>query len=244
MTKKIIFSDFDGTLTENDQMTPEFFQILDLIEKNNHELIIVSGRSVSWGHFFLTHFPCRTAIMENGASISTYGQDGFFRDLVLASGDELEQLMQIALRLTEEVNNLPLTTDSFGRLCDRAIELGPLKANPELKDQITKIITSMGGSYSISNVHLNFWVGEINKAKGVDFYREHLNESVDVQNSLYFGDAANDESLFKYFPQSVGVSNIEDVLDQLEHKPSIVLKGKENRGPSGVLNYLTDYFSK
>lgn len=244
MNKNIIFTDFDGTLTENNQVTPELFQIIDLVHKNNYEMLIVSGRSISWGHFFLTHYPFTTTIMENGASISSLGHDGYFRDLVLCSGDELETLAQIALKLTEKINNLPLSTDSFGRLCDRAIELEPLKRDPQMLEDVKGIITEMGGSYSISNVHLNFWVGDINKAKGLDFYREHINDVVDMNKSLYFGDALNDESLFKYFPQSVGVSNIADVLDQLEHKPTVILEGEENRGPKGVLNYLQDYFSK
>ena len=53
----IFFSDFDGTLTkEGRELTREFFDILDLIAKHDHELVIVSGRSLSWGHFFLTHY--------------------------------------------------------------------------------------------------------------------------------------------------------------------------------------------
>jgi len=46
--------------------------------------------------------------------------------------------------------------------------------------------------------------------------------------------------MFKHFTHSVGVSNIEEVMDQLTFKPKVVLKGVENRGPMGVLAYLTD----
>ena len=53
---KIVFSDFDGTLTNEKMLGSQIFDILDLTAKNNCELVVVSGRSVSWGHFLLTHF--------------------------------------------------------------------------------------------------------------------------------------------------------------------------------------------
>ena len=58
---------------------------------------------------------------------------------------------------------------------------------------------------------------------------------------MYYGDALNDETMFKHFPHSVGVSNINDVLDKLEFKPSVVLEGKDNEGPYGVFNHLTSH---
>ena len=73
----IFYSDFDGTLTkEGRELTREFFDILDLIAKYNHELVIVSGRSLSWGHFFLTHFPLRACIMEGGGVVLYLDDNG------------------------------------------------------------------------------------------------------------------------------------------------------------------------
>ena len=65
----IFFSDFDGTLTLDGHLTREFFDVVDFIKKHGHELVIVSGRSLSWGHFFLTHFPFNACIMEGGGVI-------------------------------------------------------------------------------------------------------------------------------------------------------------------------------
>src|SRR5690606_35812046 len=73
----IFFSDFDGTLTvEGSGLTRDFFEIIDHIHKHGHELVIVSGRSLSWGHFFLTHFPLKACIMEGGGVISYINEDG------------------------------------------------------------------------------------------------------------------------------------------------------------------------
>ena len=62
------------------------------------------------------------------------------------------------------------------------------------------------------------------------------------EDCLYFGDALNDQSMFKEFKRSIGVSNIKPFLDKMQYKPTIVLEGTENRGPYGVYNYLKDFW--
>ncbi len=55
MKPKLVLSDFDGTLTEHTELTPKFFEILELLKASNIPLLIVTGRSLSWAHFLLTH---------------------------------------------------------------------------------------------------------------------------------------------------------------------------------------------
>ncbi len=74
---KIVFSDFDGTLTNNGKLGAIFFDLLNIIEKGNSELVIVSGRSLSWGHFLLTHFPLKRVIMEGGGVIVSKSKEGY-----------------------------------------------------------------------------------------------------------------------------------------------------------------------
>ena len=67
---KIVFSDFDGTLTEQGRFSPVFFDVLKLIKQNNSELVIVTGRPLSWAHFLLTHFDLDCVITEGGGMLS------------------------------------------------------------------------------------------------------------------------------------------------------------------------------
>ena len=61
---------------------------------------------------------------------------------------------------------------------------------------------------------------------------------------MYFGDSLNDESMFEKFTHTVGVSNIDRVLNKLKYKPKTILKGEENIGPDGVINFLTNLVEK
>ena len=235
---KIIFSDFDGTLTlENRAVTPELFLILEEVKRHEAELVIVSGRSVSWGHFFLTHFPqINTVIMEGGGVILHRDPKMGIREEFLVSDSDLMHLETLTEKLLEHFPTTPLSVDSFGRKTDRAIEFEQM--HDQHINEVIEFFKRHNVNYSKSNVHINFWVGEISKYIGVSKYLESKNGLVQMDDCLFFGDAPNDQSMFQFFPNSIGVSNIESCLHRLEHKPKVVLKGEENIGPRGVLNYL------
>jgi HAD superfamily hydrolase (TIGR01484 family) len=233
----IFFSDFDGTLTEEGSgLTREFFEIIDLIHKNGHELVIVSGRSISWGHFFLTHFPLKACIMEGGGVILSLDERGEIVEEPLVSKDELERLQKFTTKIKHHYPHVPLSADSFGRLTDRAIEFHLM--DESWIDQVMEFMDVEKINYSKSNVHINFWCGTISKYLGVVHFLKNYRPDVSQKDSWFFGDAPNDESMFELFHNSVGVSNIHACLHKLKHKPRIILEGEENAGPKGVLNYI------
>lgn len=241
MTLKIVFSDFDGTLTlENKQLTPTFFEILSHLKLYEQELVIVSGRSLSWGHFFLTHFnELNYAIMEGGGVILKRGKGGFIEEYPLVEVGELQHLEDTTEELQRVFPNIPLSVDSYGRKTDRAIEFELMQ--DEDINQVIQFLNSKKINYSKSNVHINFWSGEISKYLGVKRFLEDFRPDVSMDHAVFFGDAPNDQSMFELFEHSVGVSNIKHCLSRLTHKPRIILEGDENAGPLGVLNYVKTF---
>lgn len=237
---KVIFSDFDGTLTHNGHLGAVFFDLLNLIEKNKSELIIVSGRSLSWGHFFLTHFPLKYAIMEGGGVIVYKTMDGIIHEKNLISDEEIQKLEDITKELQLKHPECVISLDSFGRRTDRAIEFGQMKR--EDVEAVELFLHQNNVHFSRSNVHINFWLGNVSKRNGVEKFMKEFMPHILKDESLFYGDAANDESMFEFFPNTVGVSNIISILDQLEYRPKIVLEGKENAGIHGVYNHLLEVF--
>lgn len=233
----IFFSDFDGTLTmEGRELTAHFFEILDLMKKRQQELVIVSGRSLSWGHFFLTHFPLRACIMEGGGVILHLDDRGEIVQEPLVSQGEIECLENFTEKLQHHFPHIPLSADSFGRLTDRAIEFHLM--DEKWVNDVMKFMDQEKINYSKSNVHINFWCGTISKYLGVKKFLEKYRPNARQENCWFYGDAPNDESMFELFHNSVGVSNIKHCLDRLKHKPRIILEGAENRGPMGVLAHM------
>lgn len=233
----IIFSDFDGTLTmEGRELTPHFFEIMNELKHKGRELVIVSGRSLSWGHFFLTHFPLKACIMEGGGVIVYLDENGEIKEEPLISKKEIDELEKFTTQLCHHFPHIPLSRDSFGRLTDRAVEFH-LMEDEWIKEMI-EFMDKEKINYSKSNVHINFWKGEISKYLGVKAFLKKHRPSIKENNCWFFGDAPNDESMFELFYNSVGVSNIKHSLDRIKHKPRIILEGDDKAGPLGVLSFI------
>jgi HAD superfamily hydrolase (TIGR01484 family) len=233
----IFFSDFDGTLTmEGRELTRDFFEIIDLIHKHGHELVIVSGRSLSWGHFLLTHFPLKACIMEGGGVIAYLDERGEIVEEPLVTTQDLDRLRQFTTKLKHHFPHVPLSADSFGRLTDRAIEFHLM--DDQWIEDVMKFMREENIVFTKSNVHINFWCGNISKYLGVVHFLHKHRPKVTQQDAWFFGDAPNDESMFELFHNSVGVSNIQKCMHRLNHKPRIILEGEENAGPKGVLNFV------
>jgi HAD superfamily hydrolase (TIGR01484 family) len=239
---KLVFSDFDGTLTNNGKLGAVFFDLLDIIQKNNSELIIVSGRSVSWGHFLVTHFPLKHVIMEGGGVIVSKTVEGEIKEEYMVDGKTLGDLTQVTHEIQKNHPEVILSADSLGRRSDRAVEFAQMKDEDVKKFE--KYLVTNKVNFSRSNVHINFWLGDISKANAIEYYLKAYAPHVGKEECIFYGDARNDESVFEYLDNTVGVSNIISVLDELEHKPRIVLEGKENAGAHGVYNHLKDIFDQ
>jgi HAD superfamily hydrolase (TIGR01484 family) len=232
---KIIFSDFDGTLTYKEGMGPIFFEIISFLEKHQTPLVIVTGRSLSWGHFLLTHFPYLQDIIVEGGGAIVSRRGKFISEERLVTDSDVQRLADFSLEFKKEFPTINLSVDSFGRKTDRAIELHDLQ-DGVLFHHIEDFLKGHNINFSTSNVHLNFWCGEVSKYLAVNHFLKKKNTF--ETECVFFGDSLNDQAMFQSFHHSVGVSNISVVLDQLKYRPSVVLTGDENVGPFGVLNYL------
>ena len=239
---KIVFSDFDGTLTQNGKLGAVFFELINLIEANQSELVIVSGRSVSWGHFLLTHFPLKHVIMEGGGVIVTRNIDGQMIEEALVYDEDLHELEAFTKRMVQDIPECIMSLDSYGRKTDRAVEY-PFMSEKDV-EKVERYLKTHKLNFSRSNVHINYWLGDISKSNAVKHFLKHYAPHVNSEETIFYGDALNDETMFRDFQNSVGVSNIISILDQLEHKPKIVLEGKENAGPLGVFNHLKEVFDQ
>jgi HAD superfamily hydrolase (TIGR01484 family) len=232
---KIVFSDFDGTLTYKEGLSPVFFEILSHLENKKIPLVIVTGRSLSWGHFLLTHFPFLHEVIVEGGGAVVSRSGKFITEKNLVSETDIKRLADFVSVFKKEFPTINLSIDSFGRRTDRAVELHDLQ-DGVLFHHIEDFLRDHKINFSTSNVHLNFWCGEVSKYIAVDYFlkEKHVSET----ECIFFGDSLNDQAMFKSFHHSVGVSNISAVLDQMKHRPSEILVGDENIGPFGVLNYL------
>ena len=93
----------------------------------------------------------------------------------------------------------------------------------------------------MSSIHINGWVGDHDKLAGARWIvREHLSRDIDAELNqwVYIGDSTNDARMFAHFPHSVGVANVADFVDRLEHLPRYVTQGARGAGFAEVVDAL------
>lgn len=236
---QIVFSDFDGTLTDHTEFSSTFLDIMALLAAHQTPLVIVTGRSLSWAHFLLTHFSTLDHVIAEGGGVHAYRDErGFIQHKNLVSDETVAQLARITDALSNTLPTVNLSADSLGRLTDRAIELEDLHSNPKLRQDVEHFLQENGAHFSTSNVHLNFWCGDIDKFTAMEYFLTRYYPQAHFSDCLFFGDSLNDQSVFQHMDNSIGVANIADVAEQLTHKPRVILTNPEHSGPRGVLHVL------
>jgi len=85
----------------------------------------------------------------------------------------------------------------------------------------------------VSSIHVNGWFGSYDK---LGMTRTMLQECFAIDHDaardafVFVGDSPNDEPMFRFFPQAVGVANIADFMDRLTHVPAYATRGRSGSG--------------
>lgn len=235
---KLVFSDFDGTLTLGTALGPIFFDILEFCAQKNWPFIVVTGRSVQWSYFTLTHLPSLHLSIAEGGGV--WVEKKSEHELVTHLNITEEERLHLKQTSKKLLSQFPvfLSADSTGRITDRAIELYEFEKSPTLKKEVESFLEEHKLHHSTSSVHLNFWAGDISKSQAMEKILERFYPDVSKDELLYFGDSLNDETVFRDFPHTVGVANLEKIQHKLKHLPQVILRGDQYHGPHGVSFYL------
>lgn len=129
--------------------------------------------------------------------------------------------------------------DNIGRMTDLAFEL-PMTST--LMSQLQSWVTAQGGQTVTSSIHLHVtpWVWD--KAQGIKHYVEHylkLPLTDFLKSALYVGDALNDESCFKLFPQHLFVGESDAQLALQAHGVKFAAISAQP-GIAGILEAFRD----
>jgi hydroxymethylpyrimidine pyrophosphatase-like HAD family hydrolase len=138
----------------------------------------------------------------------------------------------------EVLNKVPragIASDQPYRLFDLAIDFSedvPPLTEEEI-DRICKVFSKHGAHYKISSIHVNGWFGDYDKLTMTRLYIQeqlHMDGNEIGQEFLFIGDSPNDEPMFKVFPISIGVANIERFTKRMKVFPAYITHGKGSLG--------------
>ncbi|GEA49833.1 haloacid dehalogenase [Vibrio inusitatus NBRC 102082] len=230
-----LLTDVDDTLTWEGQLPDVTLKALYDLQDVGIKVVAVTGACAGWCDQIAKVWPVHGAIGENGAFWMSQNESGFetTSKVPLPQMHALQGELKVALaNILEEYDGIEFATDQPFRFCDVAINLSQDRepvSEHLAKELLTRakalVIDGHNVNASLSSIHLNVWIGEHSKRITSEAYvKAHSScRNIDLDKLIYIGDSQNDEAMFAWLPTTFGVRNIQKVLPQLTHKPSVLL---------------------
>ena len=238
---RLVATDFDGTVTEKAQLSAEAIAALSKLQQFGIAVVIVTGRSAGWVHGLRHYLPIAGAIAENGG---LYNSQPDTPPDILVSLPSLPQhrqnLAQVFQTLKIAFPHLKEATDNSFRFTDWTFDVAGL-SDADLR-QLKQQCQKQGYSFTYSSVQCHIKPQGQDKATALKTVLSKYFPDLKPEQVLTIGDSPNDESLFNpdLFPLSVGVANIQEYSEQLNHKPQYITEAREGKGFCELANYLLE----
>ena len=225
-----VLTDVDDTLTWRGQLPPETLIALSALRQAGLKVVAVTGACAGWCDHIAQLWPVDAVIGENGAFIMEK-KGGY---LSVNSDTPMPTIVKKQAKLKEQViailanyPSLNLTLDQSYRLCEVAIDIGQNRApvSPAIIAEVVSKINTLGAHATASSIHINSWYGDHSKkVTSLKFLQEKgLSNAEILSQACYVGDSLNDQFMFATLPKSVGVANIKNYWDKLQHHPEFVM---------------------
>jgi HAD superfamily hydrolase (TIGR01484 family) len=234
---RAVFTDVDGTLTTGNQLQSPTLAALEDLQRNGIRVVLVSGRPSGWGECWMRTLPVHGAIVENGALY--YARNGrgevakVFAQPAAVRKKNRARLIRELQAVLRRVPGARLSTDSVQTEVDLAIDYNEqVKLGEKAAAAVEKLVRQRGITAVRSSVHVNCWIGKFDKLRAVRrFIRKQWRWGARAESTcIYVGDSFNDAPMFGAFALSVGVANLNEVIDRLDSAPAFITEGREGRG--------------
>jgi HAD superfamily hydrolase (TIGR01484 family) len=246
---RAVFTDLDDTLTEDSQIAPGTYEALWRLRHAGRPVVIVSGRPAGWADCLMRLWPLDALIFENGAGILR--REGKKIKLETLADDQTRHnlaeqraiLEEHYRELKKEIPELKLATDQPFRRYDYALDYAeepPWLDETEVELILRRLRSDPRITVKLSSIHVNYWYGNHTKVTACRHWLDRYGKGLGIgaKQVVFCGDSPNDEPLFEFFENSVGVANIAKFLDRLTYRPKYLTKKPSGSGFQEVVAHL------
>jgi hydroxymethylpyrimidine pyrophosphatase-like HAD family hydrolase len=146
-----------------------------------------------------------------------------------------EQLMKIGKKILTQVPGSAIAGDQAYREADLAIDFREDVAElpREAVAKIVEIMEAEGLTAKVSSIHVNGWFGDYDKLSTT---KAMMKEDFDIDleqdrdQFVFAGDSPNDQPMFAYFPNAVGVANVLQMADLMSDFPKWITPSAGSAG--------------
>jgi len=224
-----VLTDIDDTLTTRGRLFAASYGALEKLQHAGLLVIPVTGRPAGWCDHIARMWPVDAVVGENGAFWFRHdAKAGKLVKRYIVSDAErakrAEKMQGIAARILREVPGSAIASDQHYREADLAIDFCE-DVPPLPRDAVIRIVSIMeneGLTAKVSSIHVNGWFGDYDKLSTSKLMmREDFGIDLDAEREtfVFAGDSPNDQPMFAFFPNSVGVANVSDMADLMHDLP-------------------------
>ena len=243
-----LLTDIDDTITNKGRIPACAFKALEDLGRAGIKVIPITGRPAGWCDHIARMWPVDGVVGENGAFYFVYDIHNkrmirrYFKTDQERAQDK-KKLAVVGQKILESVPGCVVSADQAYREADLAIDFAedvPCLPKVEI-DRIVEIFEENNAITKISSIHVNGWFGSYDKLSMTKImFREVFETDLDEikGNVIFAGDSPNDEPMFEYFPNAVGVANVLEFCDRLAFKPAWITKDEGGFGFAQLVKVL------
>lgn len=242
--------DIDDTLSSHGKLTAEAFTALWKLKEAGFTVVPITGRPAGWCDHIARFWPVDAVVGENGA-FTFYMDKGVRRridtPMSLSPDDARAKLRKLENAVRTRFPHARWASDQSYREFDLAIDVcEDVPAWPSADiDALLELCHQAGAHAKLSSIHVNTWFGDYDKRRG---FQHALQSGVlpggkKLDRWIYIGDSPNDEPMFEYFSNSVGVANLTQYLDRLKTPPRWITTKESGQGFAQMAAGLLRAFS-
>jgi len=237
---RAVLTDIDDTLTTDGKLHAVALAALERLHAAGLLVVPVTGRPAGWCDHIARMWAVDAVVGENGAFWFRYdARAGKLVKRYVVGDDERARrgarLEAIARRIVSEVRGCAIASDQPYRAADLAIDFR--EDVPELpREAVARIVAIMeeeGLTAKMSSIHVNGWFGGYDKLSTTRLMlAEDFSIDADAQRAriVFAGDSPNDQPMFGFFPNAVGVANVRDMQDLMSVLPAWVTPSRGSAG--------------
>ena len=224
-----VLTDIDDTLTSHGRLFAVSYTSLERLQRAGLLVVPVTGRPAGWCDHIARMWPVDAVVGENGAFWFRHDAKAgkLVKRYIVSSMERqrrADQLLKIGRKILAEVPGCAISSDQRYREADLAIDFR--EDVPELsREAVAKIVAIMeaeGLTAKVSSIHVNGWFGDYDKLSTTwrMFYEDFdIDLDRDRDDFVFAGDSPNDQPMFAFFPNAVGVANVLQMADLMTDFP-------------------------
>ena len=235
-----VLTDIDDTLTTHGRLFGAAYSAMERLQHAGLLVIPVTGRPAGWCDHIARMWPVDAVVGENGAF--WFRHDSKARKLVkryviseMERSRRSEQLMKIGKKILTQVPGSAIAGDQAYREADLAIDFREDVAElpREAVAKIVEIMEAEGLTAKVSSIHVNGWFGDYDKLSTTKAMMKEdfdIDLEADRDQFVFAGDSPNDQPMFAYFPNAVGVANVLEMADLMSDFPKWITPSAGSAG--------------